>query len=201
MERDKALHILKTLADGIDPASGTAFAPGSPYQHADTVRALYWALQQVDARAGTRRATAQASAPAHATMVARPPATASSVEAGPLEATGATAADAAPDAVLPAAPSAAAPTPATPAKPAKPRDAARANSGRPWSAEEEAQLAAAFDRGCTLEVLAQVHQRSRFAIEARLARLGKIPAPASGLRFPIRPPAAAQPRAGYSAER
>ena len=42
------------------------------------------------------------------------------------------------------------------------------------------------------------NQRSRWAIEARLAKLGKIPEPPAGLRFPIRPPAAAQPRAAYS---
>jgi hypothetical protein len=191
MERDKALHILKALADGIDPASGAAFDPGSPYQHADTVRALYWALQRMDERAhvdAADRAPQPAAAAARPAAAEQPVADAPAAAAGEAALSASIAADAAPAA-------------AKPAKQAKPRDGARSNAGRPWSADEEAQLAAAFDRGCTLEVLAQVHQRSRFAIEARLAKLGKIPAPASGLRFPIRPPTASQPRAGYSAAR
>jgi hypothetical protein len=141
MERDKALHILKALADGIDPASGEQFADDSPYQCPDTVRALYWALQALE---------------------------------------------------QPASPS------APPEKPARPRaEGVRGNAGRPWTSEEEAQLSQAFDSGRTLDELAQAHQRSRWAIEARLAKLGKIPEPPAGLRFPMRPPTASQPRAAY----
>jgi hypothetical protein len=151
MERDKALHILKTLADGIDPASGEQFADDSPYQRPNTVRALYWAVQtleQPDASPGQPSAKPQ------------------------------------------------------PEKPAKPRaESARGNAGRPWTTEEEAQLGQAFDSGRTLDELAQAHQRSRWAIEARLAKLGKIPEPPAGLRFPMRSPTAAQPRAAYSAPR
>ena len=149
MERDKALHILKTLADGIDPASGEQFAEDSPYQRPNTVRALYWALQMLEQPAPAKAAPAE---------------------------------------------------PTQPEKPAKPprAEAARGNAGRPWTAEEEAQLGQAFDSGRTLDELAQTHQRSRWAIEARLAKLGKIPAPPTGLRFPIRPPSAAQSRPAYA---
>jgi hypothetical protein len=84
-------------------------------------------------------------------------------------------------------------------KPAKPRaEGVRANAGRPWTSEEEVQLGQAFDSGRTLDELAQAHQRSRWAIEARLAKLGKIPEPPAGLRFPIRPPAASERQAVYS---
>lgn len=44
MDQDKTLGILQALAEGIDPYSGEAFAADSPYQHADTVRALYAAI-------------------------------------------------------------------------------------------------------------------------------------------------------------
>jgi hypothetical protein len=44
MDQDKALRILKALAEGIDPQSGKVFSPDSPYQQADVVRALYTAM-------------------------------------------------------------------------------------------------------------------------------------------------------------
>lgn len=45
METQSALRILGTLAQGIDPHTGETFPAGSPYQHPDTVRALFHALQ------------------------------------------------------------------------------------------------------------------------------------------------------------
>jgi len=58
------------------------------------------------------------------------------------------------------------------------------NSGRPWSEEEDARLGKTYDAGKSIEELAGMHKRSKWAIEARLARLGKIPEPPS--RFPAR---------------
>ena len=52
------------------------------------------------------------------------------------------------------------------------------NSGKPWSAGEDTQLVSAFDAGQPMEALAATHGRTRFAIEARLAKLGKVPMPA-----------------------
>ena len=81
------------------------------------------------------------------------------------------------------APPASAPAPAS--KPAsKPRavatsEAAPSNSGKPWSDDEDKALAAAFDAGKKILELATAHQRSRFAIEVRLAKLGKIEPPAN----------------------
>jgi hypothetical protein len=59
MERDKALGILKALADGVDPGTGEQFPAGSPYQDSDTVRALYYAIQALvnPARTEGRSAT------------------------------------------------------------------------------------------------------------------------------------------------
>ena len=45
MNPDRPREILQALADGIDPYTGEQFPPDSPYQRADTVRALYAALQ------------------------------------------------------------------------------------------------------------------------------------------------------------
>jgi len=40
MELDRAKEIIKALADGVDPYTGERFPADSPYQQADTVRAL-----------------------------------------------------------------------------------------------------------------------------------------------------------------
>jgi len=45
MEIDRASEIIQQLADGVDPYTGERFQPDSPYQQADTVRALYLALE------------------------------------------------------------------------------------------------------------------------------------------------------------
>ena len=65
---------------------------------------------------------------------------------------------------------------------AQKRQAARAtaagNSGKPWAKDEDERLVAAFDAGQSIDDLAVAHGRSRLAIEARLARFGKVPMPA-----------------------
>ncbi len=55
MELDRAKEIIRALADGRDPVSGESFPAGSPYQQADTVRALYAALEALDAPGRRRR--------------------------------------------------------------------------------------------------------------------------------------------------
>ncbi len=45
MEPERAIEIVQALADGVDPYSGERFPSGSPYQQADTVRALHLALE------------------------------------------------------------------------------------------------------------------------------------------------------------
>lgn len=64
---------------------------------------------------------------------------------------------------------------------AQKRQAARpaaGNSGKPWTKEEDDRLVAAFDKGTPIDDLAVAHARSRLAIEARLARFGRVPMPA-----------------------
>ena len=56
MEKQTAMHIVSTLAQGIDPHTGESFPADSPYQHPDTVRALFQAVQAMaDATSGRPR--------------------------------------------------------------------------------------------------------------------------------------------------
>lgn len=119
MEAVAAQKILQQLANGVDPHTGEVFRADSPYQHPDTVRALFAAVR--------------------------------ALEVSPV--------------------------------PAKQRptgnEKAPQNAGKPWSADEDQALAAAFDAGKQIPELADQHQRSRFSIEVRLAKLGKIAPPAN----------------------
>jgi hypothetical protein len=71
------------------------------------------------------------------------------------------------------------------------------NAGRPWSQEEDARLGRAFDAGKSIEILAEEHKRSRFAIEARLVKLGRIEDTSTAPRFPVKKNAAAERPAAY----
>ena len=139
MEKADALKIIQQLADGIDPQTGKAFPADSPYQHPDTVRALFAVLRALEAQPAAKPRTA----------------------AG---------------------------------------ENAPQNSGKPWSDEEDKALAGAFDAGGKIPELATAHQRSRFAIEARLAKLGKIEPPANLRGNNARPTTAASNTAGYSVQ-
>ena len=48
MEREHVLKIVNALANGVHPATGEVFAADSPYQHPDTVRALFEAVRALD---------------------------------------------------------------------------------------------------------------------------------------------------------
>ena len=48
MDREQTLKILHALANGVHPATGEVFAADSPYQHPDTVRALFEAVRAID---------------------------------------------------------------------------------------------------------------------------------------------------------
>jgi hypothetical protein len=65
MEKQAALHIIQALAQGIDPHTGEAFPAASPYQHPQTVRALFQAAQAL-ADAGSSSPRASQSAPENA---------------------------------------------------------------------------------------------------------------------------------------
>jgi hypothetical protein len=139
MEKADALKIIQQLADGVDPHTGKAFGADSPYQHPDTVRALFVALRALDA-------------PPAAQTTSKPRAAAAA-------------------------------------------ENAPSNSGKPWTDDEDKALAAAFDAGKKILELATAHQRSRFAIEVRLAKLGKIEQPAN-----VRGRKVASDTATYSAQ-
>jgi hypothetical protein len=48
------------------------------------------------------------------------------------------------------------------------------NAGKPWSKEEEQQLADEFDKGMPANKIAATHGRTRGSIAARLVRIGKV---------------------------
>ena len=48
MEITKALGIIRTLADGIDPYTGEVYFATSPYQNPETVRALFTAINALE---------------------------------------------------------------------------------------------------------------------------------------------------------
>jgi len=64
MEKEQALRILNALANGVHPATGEKFAADSPYQHPDTVRALFEAMRAVQGDGGIAASPAPAAAPA-----------------------------------------------------------------------------------------------------------------------------------------
>jgi hypothetical protein len=91
-----------------------------------------------------------------------------------------------------------APTPApvdAPSSPPAPPRRGAGNSGKPWTKDEDEQLVTGFDAGQPVAALAQAHGRSKVAIEARLAKFGRVPMP-TGLRSA---PRAEESRAKYAA--
>ena len=47
MEKEYALRILQSLANGVHPGTGEQFPADSPYQHADIVRALFESIRTI----------------------------------------------------------------------------------------------------------------------------------------------------------
>jgi len=47
MDKNKVIDILSALAEGIDPFTGEMFPDNSPYNNADTVRALFLAIEAI----------------------------------------------------------------------------------------------------------------------------------------------------------
>lgn len=48
MDKKKSKKIISILADGFDPHTGLALKADSPYQHPETIRALFVALQALE---------------------------------------------------------------------------------------------------------------------------------------------------------
>jgi hypothetical protein len=60
------MHILGALAQGVDPHTGEHFPPQSPYQHPDTVRALFQAVEALAEPAPARPRAAASGLPENA---------------------------------------------------------------------------------------------------------------------------------------
>lgn len=76
------------------------------------------------------------------------------------------------------------------AKTPRPRAAPPVNAGKPWAAEDDATLVAGFERGDDFKALADTLGRTRFGIEQRLVKLGKIVVPGGGRFGTVRAAAA-----------
>ena len=63
MDTERAIEIVQALADGVDPYSGERLPSDSPYQQADTVRALHLALEGLTK---LRRSTTRKTGPGRA---------------------------------------------------------------------------------------------------------------------------------------
>jgi len=50
MTRERTIRILSALANGVHPATGEKLAADGPYQHPDTVRALFEAWRAMEGR-------------------------------------------------------------------------------------------------------------------------------------------------------
>jgi DNA-binding NarL/FixJ family response regulator len=48
MDTAKSLEIIRALANGVDPHTGEEYAVDSPYQHPQTIRALFMAIQALE---------------------------------------------------------------------------------------------------------------------------------------------------------
>ena len=48
MDKEKSLEIIHALANGIDPHTGEEYSADSPYQHPQTIRALFTAMQAME---------------------------------------------------------------------------------------------------------------------------------------------------------
>ena len=57
------------------------------------------------------------------------------------------------------------------------------NTGKAWAEEDDALLLAGFDGGAEPKDLARQLGRTRYAVEARLVKLGKLPAGTGGVPF------------------
>jgi len=64
MDAEKAIEIVRKLADGIDPFTGEVFPADSPYQNVEVVRALHTAVEALTRTA--RHAERQKHLPARA---------------------------------------------------------------------------------------------------------------------------------------
>ena len=48
MDTEKSLAIIRALSNGLDPNTGDEYPADSPYQRAETVRALFMAMQALE---------------------------------------------------------------------------------------------------------------------------------------------------------
>lgn len=173
MRTNEALQIIQSLANGLDPQTSRELPPGTPFEQPQVIRALFAAVRALEAASQQEdNAAPSPSAQPAPSQAAAPAMPRLSVNASPP----------APIAPPPATPAPATPAPAAPASFTASTASSTGgyfdrppNAGKAWSREEDARLANGFDRGVSLEVLAQIHARTLASIQSRLEKLGKLP--------------------------
>ena len=60
------------------------------------------------------------------------------------------------------------------------------NAGKPWSDEDDQALAVAFDAGTDIRTMMNALGRTRYSVEARLVKLGKVAAREGSVPFHTR---------------
>lgn len=63
MDQSKAFNIVSTLANGVNPITGEVFAPESPYQSSEIIRALFVAARALEAAPMPARPASKESRP------------------------------------------------------------------------------------------------------------------------------------------
>ncbi len=156
MQQSQALQIIESLANGLDPQTGRELPAGTPFEQPQVIRALF-------AAAGALKIAAQNQPDAAPIpMPLAPP----SVPIPNIPR---------PDIAPIAAPNSAPISPATGAIAASTSWENRpTNAGKAWGREEDLRLCNGFERGVSLDVLAQIHARTLASIQSRLEKLGKI---------------------------
>lgn len=72
MDETKSVAILSALAQGVNPLTGEIFEPDSPYQHADVVHALHFAVERMRQSDPSHQGTKARSRSAERSNVGKP---------------------------------------------------------------------------------------------------------------------------------
>lgn len=157
MDNAQAFRIVSALANGVNPLSGEVFPADSPYQAADIIRALYAAVRAMDInRPQMSTQTSTQSSPQTTIQTTTQTPTQMSAQTSNVS------------------------SQPTVSGQQVTRSATIGNAGKPWSADEDHQLLAAFDSGKSLSEIAQVHGRTQGGVRARLEKHGRLePSPAT----------------------
>jgi hypothetical protein len=159
MDDHQALAILTALAHGANPQTGEVFGSESVYQLPEVIRALFVAQRALEAKLATGVATEKSATE----KIQRDMSSRDSPLANVPRQTSRDQRDV--------------------VKTSKTSKAQSGNIGKPWTADEDAQLLKAFDADQAITEIARTHERTPGGIRARLEKHGRVE-PSSATRWP-----------------